>query len=319
MVGVRCSAAMRILETDRLRLRWFDAGDAAFVLALVNDPAWIANIGDRGLRNEDDARGWIAQRLVRAYVRDGFGLWAIERKYDGALVGMCGFVDRDSLPAIDLGYALAPAFRGEGYACEAARASIAYGRDVLGVRRVLALVKPGNLASLRVLAAVGMRAEGTHQLPGEAEPDALFSWDAGGDDIERDDERAIDGVARRLFAYFSNRGVCHVAAVPSLFAPGAVISVIRSDSALGIESLTVPEFVRPRAVLLTEGRLVDFEERETASETKVVGSLAHRASRYEKSGILDGAQYRGRGTKHLQLVRTRRGWKIAALAWEDDP
>src|SRR5688572_277323 len=111
---------MQILETDRLRLRWFEMADAAFVLALLNDPACVANIGALGLRRESDARTWIADRLVSAYFRDGFGLWAIERKRDRALAGMCGFVDRDSLPAIDLAYAIAPAFRGQGYAKEAA-------------------------------------------------------------------------------------------------------------------------------------------------------------------------------------------------------
>jgi hypothetical protein len=55
-----------------------------------------------------------------------------------------------------------------------------------------------------------------------------------------------------------------------------------------------------------------------AAQTEVTGALAHRASRYEKAGTLDGAPFQGAGHKHFELVETARGWKIAALAWQDD-
>jgi len=109
---------MLILETDRLRLRWFHdtASDADFLRALLNDPGWLANIGERNVRTRRQARHWIATRHTAVYGRLGFGFWAIERKSDGALMGMCGLIKRDTLLEVDVGYALMPAFRGQGYA-----------------------------------------------------------------------------------------------------------------------------------------------------------------------------------------------------------
>lgn len=310
---------MNVLETPRLRLRWFGESDAAFILALVNDPSWMTNIGDRGVRTIEEARAWIAEKLVASYWRNGFGLWAIERKSDGELVGMCGLVERDSLPTIDVGYALAARFRGEGYAREAARASLEYAHDVLGKRRILAIVRPENRDSIRVLETIGMVAEDVRVLAGEERPSTIFAWGASDSDATGDARTEIDAIAGWLFAWFSNRAApSRVAAVPSLFTHEAIVTVIRRDSPRGIEASSVREFVAPRASLLQGGRLVDFEEKELTSQTELAGRLAYRSSRYTKAGTLDGARFQGTGTKHFQLVQTTRGWKIAALAWEDD-
>ena len=76
---------MQILETERLRLRWFNdtATDADFLRALLNDPGWLANIGERNVRTRRQARHWIATRHTATYGRLGFGFWAVERKADG--------------------------------------------------------------------------------------------------------------------------------------------------------------------------------------------------------------------------------------------
>jgi RimJ/RimL family protein N-acetyltransferase len=176
---------MRVLETDRLTLRWFDERDAAFILELVNDPSWIANIGDRGIRTVDAARAWIAEKLVSSYRQKGHGLWAIERRDDGELLGMCGLLERDSLPYVDVGYALAPRFRGNGYAREATLACLHYGRDVLCKRRILAIVSPSNDASIRVLESVGMVPDEMRVLPGEDRETAVFSWGDGAGEAQR--------------------------------------------------------------------------------------------------------------------------------------
>jgi RimJ/RimL family protein N-acetyltransferase len=166
---------INVLETERLRLRWFAESDAAFIFELVNDPSWLANIGDRGVRTLDDARAFIADRLVRSYRLNGYGLWAIERRSDGELVGMCGLVNRAELPAIDLGFALLPRFWRHGYAREAAAATLDYARTALGQRRILAIVLPDNAPSLRVLASLGMTQIGTHRPPSESRDLALFA------------------------------------------------------------------------------------------------------------------------------------------------
>lgn len=164
---------MNVLETSRMTLRWFEESDAAFVLGLLNDPAWLANIGERNVRTLDDARLWIAQKLVASYRQSGYGLWAMQRRGDDVLLGMCGLLKRDVLPSLDVGYALMPAFRGQGYAREAVLACLAHARDVLGCRRVFALVAPHNQPSIRLLESVGMTKQKARYFEDATE---VFAW-----------------------------------------------------------------------------------------------------------------------------------------------
>ena len=166
---------MKVLETERMTLRWFEESDAWFVLELLNDPAWIANIGERNVRTVEQARNWIAEKLVVSYRPNGHGLWAMQRRSDEALLGMCGLLKRETLPALDVGYALAPAFRGQGYAKEAVVACLAYARDVLGSSRILAIVAPHNQPSIRLLESVGMVQE---QVGYFEDATAVFAWTA---------------------------------------------------------------------------------------------------------------------------------------------
>ncbi|WP_146646609.1 DUF4440 domain-containing protein [Labilithrix luteola] len=100
-----------------------------------------------------------------------------------------------------------------------------------------------------------------------------------------------------------------------LFASNATIA---THSGRGVQITTPDEFVRPRIELLTSGRLVEFHEWETQSENEILGSLAVRRSRYEKSGRLDGQPYAGVGTKFFQLAQIDEAWRIVSLAWIDD-
>jgi [ribosomal protein S5]-alanine N-acetyltransferase len=169
---------MLVLETERLRLRWFDPADAAFMLGLLNEPSWIANIGDRNVRTLDEARAWINDRLIAAYHKQGFGFWAVERRSDGELLGMCGLVKRDTLPEVDVGYAFTPPHWGQGYAREAAAACLRHAHEQIGLRRVLAITVPDNKASARVLEAIGMRYVETRVLEGNTHQTLVYEWAA---------------------------------------------------------------------------------------------------------------------------------------------
>ena len=148
-----------VLETDRLILRRLSADDAEFVFELVNDPAWLRFIGDRGVRNLDDAREYIRKGPVESYSRLGFGLYAVVRREGGSPIGICGLVRRDFLADVDIGFALLPAFRGKGYAREAARATLTYAREVVGLGRIVAITSRDNDASGRLLEDIGLRFE----------------------------------------------------------------------------------------------------------------------------------------------------------------
>lgn len=166
---------MTVLETGRLILRRAHAGDAEFFLELLNDPAWIRNIGDRGVRTAGEARLYIQDRLVASYERNGFGMFVVERKEEPGPIGICGLVRRDSLPDVDVGFAFLPRFWGKGYACESASAVLTYGREVLGLGRIVAIVSPDNRSSIRVLEKLGLRSRGMIRLPGEAADVELFA------------------------------------------------------------------------------------------------------------------------------------------------
>jgi RimJ/RimL family protein N-acetyltransferase len=132
--------------------------DAAFILELLNDPSFIANIGDRRVRTQDDAREYIRKGPLASYDQFGFGLWLVELR-DGVPIGMCGLLKRNVLEDVDIGFAYLPAYRSQGYGHEAARAVLDHARDVLGVPRVVAIVNENNVASARLLEKLGMEFE----------------------------------------------------------------------------------------------------------------------------------------------------------------
>jgi [ribosomal protein S5]-alanine N-acetyltransferase len=133
--------------------------DAPFILALVNEPSWLENIGDRGVRTLDDARAYITNGPLASYAQHGFGLFCVELLETGEAIGMCGLLKRDWLPDVDVGFAFFPKFWGKGYAHESAAGVIEWARTSCGVMRVAGIVKPDNRASIRVLEKLGMAFE----------------------------------------------------------------------------------------------------------------------------------------------------------------
>lgn len=165
---------MHILDTERLALREFTPQDAAFLLRLVNEPGWLRNINDPGVRTLDDALSWAEGRLFKAYRELGHGFWGIERREDGVLVGMCGLFKRAALPEPDLGYALLAAHEGRGYALEAARACVAHARQVLGWPALMALTAIDNPPSVALLNKLGFVERPQQQLEGYDGPSRVF-------------------------------------------------------------------------------------------------------------------------------------------------
>lgn len=168
---------MKILETERLRLREITDEDAEFVLELLNEPGWIQNIGDRGVRTIEDARRYIAEKLAASYERNGFGLYLVELKQTGASAGMCGLVRRDSLEDVDIGFAFLERFWSRGYAFESASAVMDYAQNKVGLKRIVAIVSPDNQGSIKVLEKIGMHFERMIKMPGDEEEIKFFARD----------------------------------------------------------------------------------------------------------------------------------------------
>jgi len=166
---------MKVLETDRLILRRLTPEDAPFILELVNEPSWIQFIGDRGVRNLEDARNYILKGPMAMYEQVGFGLYLAELKESGVPMGMCGLLKRDTLPDVDIGFAFFPRFWGQGYAYEAAAAVMAYGRNALGLKRIVAITDPDNHSSIKLLERLGLKFEQLIQLTGDSMKLKLFA------------------------------------------------------------------------------------------------------------------------------------------------
>jgi len=150
---------MNILETERLLIRQLSLEDAPFILQLVNEPSFIQNIGDRGVRTLADAEKYIENGPVASYARNGFGLCLVTLKESSESIGMCGLIKREALEDVDIGYAFLPKFWSKGYAFEAAQAFKQYAHEVVGLTRLVAIVDPNNQGSIRVLEKLGMAFE----------------------------------------------------------------------------------------------------------------------------------------------------------------
>lgn len=170
-------ATSKFLETDRLVMRHLSDDDAEFMLELLNDPSFIQNIGDRKIRALDGAKVYIRNGPVASYAKNGFGLYLVQLKETGESVGICGLIRRDHLDDVDIGYAFLPRYWSQGYAIESARAVKQYARDVIGLKRIVAITDPNNTGSIRVLEKLGMRFEKMVRLAADDIELKLFSVD----------------------------------------------------------------------------------------------------------------------------------------------
>ncbi len=148
------------------------------MLALLNEPSFIRNIGDRGVRTIDQASTYIEQGPVASYDKYGFGLLLVTLKESQTPIGICGLIKRDELEDVDIGFAFQPAFWSQGYAYESALAVEAYARSVVGLRRLVAITSPDNQGSIRVLEKIGLHFERMIRLAEEGPRLKLFasSW-----------------------------------------------------------------------------------------------------------------------------------------------
>jgi len=168
---------MTVLETERLFLRRLTMDDAQFILALVNEPSFLRYIGDKKVRNLEDARQYILNGPVASYERNDFGLYLLELRDSRTPIGMCGLVKREELPHPDIGFALLPDFCSKGFAFEASAAVLQDARERLRLQRLLAITTTDNEASIKLLQRLGFRLERVTRLAEDREPVNLFTRD----------------------------------------------------------------------------------------------------------------------------------------------
>jgi RimJ/RimL family protein N-acetyltransferase len=163
-----------MLATERLRLERLTCDDSTFILGLLNEPGFIAFIGDKGVRTEDDARQYLRDGPIGSYATNGFGLYLVRLSDSGEPVGICGLVKRDEFDEPDLGFAFCEEHWGKGFASEASQAVLEHGRLDLGLRRIIAIADADNVASVKVLNKLGFRFERRVTMPGESDEVCLY-------------------------------------------------------------------------------------------------------------------------------------------------
>jgi RimJ/RimL family protein N-acetyltransferase len=146
-----------ILETDRLLLREFVEEDAEAFFRLNSHPEVLRFVPDKPLLNVEQARQILLDHPIADYRKHGFGRGACILKSTGEQIGFAGLKYLEELGEVDVAYRLMPSHWGHGYATEAALASVRFGFAELGLKQIIGLVMPENIASARVLQKTGLR------------------------------------------------------------------------------------------------------------------------------------------------------------------
>ena len=167
------------LQTERLNLRWLKPGDESLLLAVWNDPAFLQHVGDRGIRTTEEASEALANGPLKLYADYGYGPYRVALADSDAAIGMCGLFKREILDDPDIGFALLPDHCGKGLAFEAAAAVAKHARYGLGLKRMTAIVSPGNVASIGLIEKLGLHFESMLTMPGDDKEICLYAIDWG--------------------------------------------------------------------------------------------------------------------------------------------
>ncbi|MDF1800914.1 MAG: GNAT family N-acetyltransferase [Planctomycetota bacterium] len=166
------------LTTPNLTLRELDpesTTDVAFLLELVNDPGFREHIAELGITTPEGAIDYMNRACVHFYREHGFGMYGVERRDTGTLIGIMGLLARPILPAPDLGFAFLAEHTGRGFATEAAEAALADCLTRLGIEQVLAVTSESNAASIALLTKLGFHRGGPVRLDPKGPESLLFS------------------------------------------------------------------------------------------------------------------------------------------------
>ncbi|RRQ47945.1 N-acetyltransferase [Maribacter algicola] len=163
------------LYTDRLIIDEATITDADFFFQLLNSPTWLEHIGDREIKNKEDAVCYIEGRLMKSYRENGFGLWKVSLKESIKPIGICGFLQRDYLDAPDIGFAMLPEFEGFGYMMEASLAVMQFGKNTLGFTKILAVTTEDNERSKKLLTRLNLMEVGPVKAHDKGLPFLLFT------------------------------------------------------------------------------------------------------------------------------------------------
>lgn len=315
------------LETERLILRPHRASDLDDLLRFHSDPE-VVRYTPWPVRDRAATAATLENKIGQAAITEP-GQWlvlAVELKNTETVIGevLLKWESAESRQG-EIGFAFSREHQGHGYATEAAAEMVRLGFEGLGLHRIIAVCIEQNIASTRVLGRLGFRQEArlvdNLLFKGEWVTQLVFALTEDRWGSEATNESTDIAEVRRLvdvfFAAFTSAPdlEARVEALRAAMLPGAIVvrTCGQEPQAFDIDS-----FIAPRYAMLTDGTLVDFTEAAQGGEVEVFGDIAQWFGRYAKSGTLRGAPYGGGGMKSMQFARTAEGWRISAVAWDDD-
>ena len=156
-------------ETERLIIRPMSLEDADLILELYNMPNFIKFIGDRNIRNLEDAENYIQSKFLPQFEKLGFGNYLIVLKEGNQKIGGVGIFEREGLDIVDIGFSVLEKFEGKGYMFEAAQKVKSIGMNDFGLKKVSAITTKDNISSQKLIERLGLRFQKYVTLPNEVE------------------------------------------------------------------------------------------------------------------------------------------------------
>lgn len=291
------------ITTNRLLLDPLMVSDGQFILELVNTDEWLTFIGDRNVHSEADASAFI-QRIID---NPGINYWVVRIKSLGTPIGIVTFRKREYLDYYDIGCAFLPACHNKGYAYEATEAVL---YNIIRSEKhthISSITSFNNMGAIKLLKKLGF--EFHKEI--EAEKEKLQLYEASVDRL------CIAEITHSFFSAFTNKGneKPNIGLLEDICIAEAII-VNKNKSTADV--FTVSSFINTKRRILTDGTLVEFEEKEIFEETRIIKNIATRFSEYEKKGFVFRQRFHLRGYKFFQFVKIKQSWKICSILWMDN-
>ena len=289
--------------SKRLSIKPLNTEDAEFILELFNTAGWIQYIGDRDIHSREDSLSYIQKIMDNPAIN----YWVVRLNKSDTPMGIISFIKRDHLDNPDIGFAFLPSFTNNGYAYEAGKTVLTYLISNADHSAILGITIAENIPSIRLLKKLGLTFQ--KEIEGEKEKLQVYSL--------AKDKFHISEITKSFFSSFTNKenSTPALELLSSISIPEILIVNRKESQPI---RYTLDSFLEPRRKILTDGTLIEFEEKEIYNETKIANNKAVRYSEYEKSGILNGKKFTQRGHKLFHFIKVDQTWKISTVIWEDN-
>lgn len=173
MLCYKITPNIKMIHTERLRLRPMALEDATFILELLNTKEWIDNIGQRNVHSISDAEQYIHEKMILHYDKNGYGNYLMTRIEDDVKIGCVSLYNREDVEGVDIGFAMLPKYFGKGYAYEGSAAIMSLAKGEFGLNSVCAFTSKENVTSQKLIERLGLRFDKTI-LFGEDKEELLY-------------------------------------------------------------------------------------------------------------------------------------------------